>query len=466
MPTPIDPTSLGFLLAENRNQPMHVAGLQLFEKPADAGPHFARELYEAALDTEEIAPLFRKRPSRSISSLGQWVWTDDAEFDIEHHVRHSALPEPGRIRELLELVSRLHGQMLGRERPLWEAHIIEGLADGRVAMYTKLHHSLVDGISAMKLMQSVLSTDPDRRNMPLPFDARAVRSKKVREPSARDLTSVPMDTLRSAMGLAADAGGLPAALIRTLNKGVKNEASALSFYAPKSIFNVNITGSRRFASDGWALDRLRAISKASRTTLNDVVLAMCGGAVRNYLIELNSLPDTSLVSMVPVGLKSRGSDSEAGGGGNAVGSVMVKLGTDLADPADRLAAIHASMKAGKAALESMTPNQIVAMSALGMAPSLAIPMLRLNGVVRPPFNLIISNVPGPRSTQFLNGARLTGTYPVSIPMQGMALNITCNSYAEDMCFGLTGDRRRVPHLQRLLVHLDSELTALEQAVGA
>lgn len=466
MATTIDPTSLAFLLAENRNQPMHVAGLQLFEKPADAGPHFARELYEAALDTEEVAPLFRKRPTRSLSSLGQWSWAEDPDFDIEYHVRHSALPEPGRIRELLELVSRLHGQRLARERPLWEAHIIEGLADGRVAMYTKLHHSLVDGISAMKLMQSVLTSDPERRGMSLPFDAKAgSRSKKVREATERPLTEVPMEALRTAMGMTADAAGLPAALIKTLTKGVKNEASAFSFYAPKSMFNVNITGSRRFAADDWPLERIKAISKASRTTMNDVVLAMCGGAVRNYLREVNRLPVDSLVAMVPVGLKSRGAESEAGGGGNAVGSVMVKLGTDLADPADRLAAINASMKAGKTALESMTPNQIVAMSALGMAPALAIPMLRLNGIVRPPFNLIISNVPGPRSTQYLNGAKMTGTYPVSVPMQGMALNITCNSYADDMGFGLTGCRRTVPHLQRLLVHLDAELEALENAAG-
>lgn len=466
MPTTIDPTSLAFLLAENRNQPMHVAGLQLFEKPEDAGPHFARDLYESALDTEEVAPLFRKRPTRSLSSLGQWAWTDDEQFDIEYHVRHSALPEPGRIRELLELVSRLHGQRLARERPLWEAHIIEGLADGRVAMYTKLHHSLVDGISAMKLMQSVLTSDPDKRNMGLPFEARAnTRTKKAQQGGERALTEIPMDALRSAMGIAADAGGLPAALVRTLNKGIKNEASAFSFYAPKSMFNVNITGSRRFAADDWPLERIRAISKASRTTMNDVVLAMCGGAVRQYLREVNRLPVDSLVAMVPVGLKSRNAQSESGGGGNAVGSVMVKLATDLADPAERIAAINASMRAGKEALESMTPNQIVAMSALGMAPSLAIPMLRLNGLVRPPFNLIISNVPGPKNTQYLNGAKMTGTYPVSVPMQGMALNITCNSYADDMGFGLTGCRRTVPHLQRLLVHLDAELDALEKATG-
>ncbi len=466
MAASIDPTSLAFLLAESRSQPMHVAGLQLFEPPADAGPEFARSLYESALGIDEVAPLFRKRPFHSLGTLGQWVWTDDKQFDLEYHVRHSALPQPGRIRELLELVSRLHGQMLARERPLWEAHLIEGLADGRMAMYTKLHHALVDGISAMKLMQSVLTTDPDKRGMPLPFDAHATgRARREREAVDRGLTEVPIDALRTAMGLTADAAGLPAALVRTLTKGVRNEASALSFYAPRSIFNVPITGSRRFAADDWPLERLRAVSKASRTTLNDVVLAMCGGAVRSYLQEQNKLPDASLVSMVPVGLKSRGAESESGGGGNAVGSVMVKLGTDLDDPADRLAAIHHSMRAGKDALESMTPNQIVAMSALGMAPSIVIPALRLNGIVRPPFNLIISNVPGPRTTQYLNGARLTGTYPVSVPMQGMALNITCNSYAGLMAFGLTGCRRTVPHLQRLLTHLDDELVALEQATG-
>jgi diacylglycerol O-acyltransferase len=444
---------------------VHVAGLQLFEKPGGAGDDFARELFESALAIEEIAPLFKKHPSMSVGTLGQWVWTEDKHFDIEHHVRHNALPRPGRIRELLELVSRLHGTRLARERPLWEAHIIEGLGDGRVAMYTKLHHALVDGISAMRLMQSVLTTDPDKRDMPLPCHARATARAKARKDTERDLSAVPLTALRSGLAMVGEAAGLPAAFLKTLTKGIRNETSALSLHAPKSMFNVTITGSRRFAAQSWPLERIRAISKASGTTMNDVVLAMCSGAVRAYLTELGELPDTSLVSMVPVGLKSRSAASESGGGGNAVGSVMVRLGTDLADPADRLASVNRSMRAGKDALGSMTSNQILAMSALGMAPSLVIPMLRLTGIVRPPFNLIISNVPGPRSTQYLNGARLTGTYPVSVPMQGMALNITCNSYADDMCFGLTGCRRSVPHLQRLLTYLDEELDLLESATG-
>ena len=169
--------------------------------------------------------------------------------------------------------------------------------------------------------------------------------------------------------------------------------------------------------------------------------------------------------MVPVGLNAKDSQSASSDGGNAVGAVMCQLGTHLDDPADRLSAIHASMNTGKEALGSMTQLQILAMSALGMAPSIVTPMLRMQGIIRPPFNLIISNVPGPRKTQYLNGAKMVGTYPLSIPINGMALNITCNSYVDDMDFGLPGCRRSVPHLQRLLTHLDDELGALEKAAG-
>jgi diacylglycerol O-acyltransferase len=463
---PMDPTSAAFLFAENRQMPMHVGGLQLFEKPEGAGRDYARRLYEQMSEVDEMAPLFLRRPTRGITTAGQWAWTQDENFDLEYHFRHRALPKPGRVRELLDLCSRLHSTRLARERPLWEAHLIEGMRDGRVALYTKMHHSLVDGISAMRLLQSVMTTDPDKRDMPAMWAARpGAKTEKVREEAESSLSAVPLDALRTALGITADAAGLPAALVKTLKHGLRNETSALSLYAPRTMFNTSITGSRRFAAQGWPIERLRAIGKASGTTLNDVVLAMCSGAIRTYLIEHDALPDTGLVSMVPVGLNAKQSQLASGDGGNAVGSVMVKLGTELHDPADRLAAIHTSMKTGKEALGSMSQLQILAMSALGMAPSIVTPMLRLQGIVRPPFNLIISNVPGPRSVQYLNGAKMTGTYPLSIPINGMALNITCNSYAEDMDFGLTGCRRSVPHLQRLLTHMDDELGALEKAAG-
>ncbi len=466
MPAPIDPTAVGFLMTENRTMPMHVGGLALYEKPKGARRNYARDLYQQMLDVDQIAPLFLKHPKRSLKTAGQWVWAEDQEFDIEHHVRHSALPKPGRVRELLELCSRLHGTRLARERPLWEAHLIEGLRDGRIAIYTKIHHALVDGVSAMRLLQSVMSTDPDKRDLPPPWAAREpAEATRVHEETEHGLGEVPADAMRTAMGITAEAAGLPGALIRTLTAGVRNETSALSLYAPRTMFNTTITGSRRFAAQGWPLERLRGISRATGTTLNDVVLAMCSGAVRAYLLDHDALPDATLVSMVPVGLNAKSAGSASDTGGNAVGAVMVKLGTDLADPADRLKQIHRSMLSGKEALGSMTPVQILAMSAIGMAPSIVTPMLRLHGIVRPPFNLIISNVPGPKKPLYMNGAKMVGTYPLSIPIQGMALNITCNSYDQDMDFGLTGCRRSVPHLQRLLTHLDDEVAALEKAAG-
>ena len=331
---PIDPTATGFLLAENRNMPMHVGGLQLFEKPEGAGRSYVREMYEQMRDVEQIAPLFLKHPHRSARTAGQLVWQPDEQFDIEHHVRHSALPKPGRIRELLELCSRLHSTRLAWERPLWEAHVIEGLRDGRVAMYTKTHHALVDGVSAMRLLASVLSTDPDERNMPAPW---AMRPRKPREEQPSDggasLADVSATTVRTALAIASEAAGMPGALIRTLNKSVRNETSALSLYAPRTILNQNITGSRRFAAQDWPVERLRAVGKSTGTTINDVVLAMVSGAMRTYLADLDALPETTLVSMVPVGLNAKSSQLASAEGGNAVGSVMVQLGTHLPDPA-------------------------------------------------------------------------------------------------------------------------------------
>ncbi len=475
----IDPTSAAFLLAESRNMPLHVGGLQLFEKPAGAGPEYVREMFESLRDTETIAPLFRKHPHRSAKTAGALVWRDDEQFDIEHHVRHSALPQPGRVRELLELVGRLHSTRLAWERPLWETHVIEGLADGRVAMYTKLHHSLVDGIAAMRLMASTLSSDEDRRNMPAPFAEGAARKRKP-EPeaeslpaaavdaastAARTLADLPGDAVRTALSISAEAAGMPIALVKTLRKGMRNETSAVSLAAPRTIFNTSITGARRFAAQDWPVERIRGVGKATGTTINDVVLAMCSGAMRTYLTELDALPEQSMVSMVPVGLKAKQAGTASAEGGNAIGSVMVRLATDQADPADRLRAISRSMKDGKEALSSMSSAQIVAMSAIGMAPSLLIPALGMQDLVRPPFNLIISNVPGPRVPHYWNGAKLVGNYPVSVPMNGQALNITCTSYAGQMGFGLTGCRRTVPHLQRLLTYLEDELAALERAAG-
>jgi diacylglycerol O-acyltransferase / wax synthase len=464
MVSPLDPTAVGFLLAENRRMPMHVGGLQLYKLPPDAGRHYVTELYESLRQPTDIDPLFLKHPQRSARTAGAWVWVEDQDFDIDYHLRHSALPKPGRVRELLDLVGRLHSSRMATERPLWEWHLIEGLSGRRIAMYAKVHHALIDGIGASRILQSALSTDPDVRGLPAPW-ARRTRALSVDAASGpvTTLETVSMAALRQAIGIATEAAGLPGALIDTLRRSLRNEASSLALFAPKTVLNQPITGSRRFAAQDWPLERLQAISKASRTTVNDVLLAMCSGAMRRYLSELGELPEASLVAMVPVALRGR-----RGSAGNAIGSVMVRLGTDVADPAARLAVVHRSMLDGKQALSSMTPLQVQAMSALGQVPALLPTLLKMadfkvTGVLRPAYNLVISNVPGPRSTLYYNGAELLGNYPLSIPIDGMALNITCTSYAGKMAFGLTGCRRTAPHLQRLLAHLDTELRALERA---
>lgn len=454
---PMSPTSSMFLLAESREHPMHVGSLQLFQPPDGASVLDLRAMFDKAIADDEVAPLFQKRARRSLTSLGQWGWEVDAMFDLEHHVRLNALPQPGRVLELLALCSRLHSTLLDRKRPLWEMHLIEGLDDGRYAVYTKIHHSLLDGVSALRLLSRMLSPDPDERNMPGPWAPRE-RSRSGRK-------KVGSSGGKQALSLVGDAAGMVPALARTLQRAVQEQTGSMSFSAPKSMLNVPITGARRFAAQSWPIDRVLGVSKAADATVNDVVLAMCSGALRHYLLGLGELPDSSLIAMVPVSLHGKDSGGSGDGGGNAVGAVMCTLGTDLFDAGERLETVHRSMLEGKQALGSMTPLQIMAMTGLGVAPLVLWPALGLTGNVRPPFNLTISNVPGPRTPLYWNGARLDGLYPLSIPLDGQALNITCTSYDTQIAFGLTGCRRTVPHLQRLLGHLDDELEALEKAVG-
>jgi diacylglycerol O-acyltransferase len=464
---PMDPTAQGFMIAESRKTPMHVGGMHLYSPPDGAGPEWARDTYERFLEFDKIAPLYLKRPHRSVTTAGTWFWTEDDQFDLEYHVRHSAVPAPGRIRELLELCGRLHGTRLATERPLWEMHFIEGLDDGRVAVYTKLHHALVDGVSAMRLLQATLSDDPDVRDAPPPWAAREIADRVEKEQAAlaERLLQVPMGAFRSALAISAEAAGMPGAFVKTLNRGLRNETAPIALYSPRTILNQKITGARRFAAQDWPIARLKAIGKATGTTINDVVLAMCSGAMRHYLLELDALPSHSLIAMVPVSLKLSEAGVASSEGGNAVGEVMVKLGTDLTDPAERLKGISESIKSGKEALLSMSQLQILAMSGLGVSPLVLMPMLRMQGLTRPPFNLVISNVPGPKKPLYMNGARLDGMYPLSVPYHGQAMNITCTSYDDQMSFGLVGCRRTAPSLQRLLIHLDDELQALEEAAG-
>jgi diacylglycerol O-acyltransferase len=453
----ISPTDSMFLIGESREHPMHVAGLQLFKPPEGAGPDFIRDMYETIAKNDDFQPTFRKHPGRILGGISTVTWAFDDDVDIDYHLRRSALPRPGRVRDLLELVSRLHGTLLDRHRPLWEASLIEGLDDGRFAVYTKIHHSLLDGVSAQRLTIRSMSPDPDDREIRVPWTLgpRAKRTDQKELAHSRSALRSITDTVGSLASLA------PSTLA-VARAALLEQQLTLPFRAPKTMFNVPIGGARRAAAQSWPLARIRAIKSAAGVTVNDVVLAMCSGALRAYLSEQEALPDTPLVAMVPVSLRTAG---EEDAGGNMVGTILCNLATDVEDPAKRLEAINTSMRNNKKVFADLPRNQALALSgfltggiALGVLPGFV-------SSAPPPFNIVISNVPGAREPMYWNGARLDGNYPLSIALDGQALNITLTNNADNLDFGLVGCRRSVPHLQRLLLHLEDSLADLEQAVG-
>ncbi len=446
------PTDAIFLLGESREHPMHVGGLQLYEPPEGAGRGFVREFYDSLVAQRDFQPTFLRRPATFLGGVANLGWGYDKDIDVDYHVRRSALPSPGRVRELLELTSRWHSSLLDRHRPLWEMHVIEGLKDGRFAVYTKMHHALIDGVSALKLMQRALSDDPDDPEIRAPWNL----PKRTRKSS-------PVAPLRSLAQAAGSVAGLGPSAVSVARAALFEQQLTLPFGAPRTMLNVKIGGARRCAAQSWSLERIKGVKKAAGVTVNDVVLAMCSGALRYYLLEHDALPDTPLLAMVPVSLRT---EDEADAGGNLVGAILCNLATDTDDPAARLQTISDSMRSNKKVFSQLPRFQALALSAVNMA---SLSLAAVPGWVpstSPPFNIVISNVPGPAQPMYYGGARLDGNYPLSIVLDGQALNITLANNADTMDFGLVGCRRSVPHLQRLLTHLESSLKDLERAVGA
>jgi diacylglycerol O-acyltransferase / wax synthase len=448
----MSPLASLFLSAESREHPLHVGALQLFSPPADAGPNFVRDTHRALLQCGEVDSIFRKRPSGFHGAFANLAWSSDDDIDLAYHVRRSALPAPGRVRELLELTSRLHANLLDRHRPLWETHLIEGLRDGRFAIYTKIHHALVDGVSGLALMQRSMNTDPSDGDFRAPWSP-------AREREARHVTR--RRRLQGVGSMLGSVAGLGPSTLRLARAALLEQQLALPFGAPRTMLNAPVGGARRCAAQSWPLDRIKAVKAVAGVSLNDVVLAMCAGALRAYLDDYDALPDTPLVAMVPVSLRNDGDAM----GGNMVGAVLCNLATHLDDPAQRLDAIGVSMRANKNVLSQLSRAQVMALSMTLLSPAVLNSLPGLAKATPPPFNVCISNVPGAREPLYLNGARLDGNYPMSIALNGQALNITLTSSADSLDFGLVGCRRSVPHLQRLLSHLETSLKDLERAVG-
>jgi len=451
----LSPLDQVFLWLEKRHQPMHVGGLQLFSFPDDAPNDYVAQLAEQLRSQTVATPPFERRLS---SRFSQPVWMADEHLDLDHHFRFEALPTPGRIRELLAFVSAEHSHLMDRARPLWEFHLIEGLKDRQFAVYTKVHHSLVDGVSAMRLFQRMLSTDPDKRNMPPIWSL-----PRLSRSNDHDLGPSMWRNVAHLLGESGkQLGTVPAvtkALLSTVNRARKDPAYDSIFHAPQCVLNDKITGSRRFAAQSYCLKRIRAVCKASDTTANDVVMAMCATALRTYLMNQDALPEKPLVAMVPVSLRKDDSTE-----GNQVGIILASLGTHLSDPAGRLRYIHEDVKASKERYADMSSEEILNYTAMLLAPA-GFNLLTGLAPKWQTFNVVISNVPGPKQPSYWNGARMEGMYPVSIAMNRIALNMTLTSYCDQVEFGLIGCRRTLPSLQRMLDYLEDGLSELENASG-
>ena len=463
-PQRLSPLDVMFLYGERPDTMMHVASLMPFQPPADAAPAFLRELVaEARRNPEVHSPWNRKlRYPRLVGSPLQ-SWVVDRDFDFDYHVRRSALASPGDERELGVLVSRLHSNPLDLSRPPWEVHLIEGLQGGRFAVYTKMHHALVDGYSGVRLMARSLSKDPDDRRQPLFFSV-PPEPRAPRESSDGGFVSDLGSLTRSVAGQASSALTLTRRVVEpVVRRGRFPDLIDLP-QAPRSILNHRIGRNRRFATQQYELEHLKRLGAQHGATLNDVFLAIVGGGLRRFLSELGELPEAPLVAFLPVNVRPKGDE----GGGNAVGAILATLATDTDDPVARLQRITASTRSAKQQLEGMTQEAILAYSAYLLAPGGLQALGALAGIRSPlplGFNVCVSNVPGPREPRYLRGSRMEAYYPASIPIHGMALNITVLSYAGTLNVGFIGDRDALPHLQRLAVHTGEALTALERAVA-
>ncbi len=457
---------MAFLLAESRETPMHVGTLALFRLPdgADEQEFLAEQLAILRSPTEWRRPFGHRLEKRRLGT--DYHWVPDDRLDVDYHVRHSALPKPGRYRELFVLASRLHQTLLDRHRPLWEAHLIEGLQGRQFAAYAKVHHAGIDGAGGMRVASSMLTPDPDARIGYSPFSmeahevAMAARPERPPEPPGeRELRAVA-EVLRQSFGVSKNVFDRLRIYARSR---IQREAEGLTTAwasSPVTSFSSKVTGARRFVAQSYSLPRMKAVAKALGGTLNDVLLAVCGGALRKYLLSLGELPDAPLTAMTPVALRAKSED----GAGNALGALTANLATHLDDPAARFELTKASMDQGKSLLHDMSPREIELFTQLTQAPALLVAALGL-GDRFPPYSTVISNVPGPREVSYWNGARLDGMYPVSAVYHGFAMNITVMSNADQLDFGVTACRESVPSCQRIIDHLEDALVELEGVAG-
>lgn len=456
MSNKLNALDLAFLSLEKKSSPVNVASLTIFEIPKNYKGNFPLDLL-VKLRSQAAMPPFNQKLS-SVHSAALPSWETDTHFDIDYHVRHSALPKPGKLDDLLELTSRLHGQLLDRERPLWEFHLIEGLENNQFAIYLKMHHAAIDGMGGIKLMENWFSLSAsdevkapwacmpsERINREHEFSGLIEQTTKlVKKVTAS--SQMAQDLTKMLMGQ-----GLKAI-------GIESNASPVPFSAPASIINVPITSSRCFVVKTLSLSEIVALGKQANATVNDIILTLCSTALRKYMIDKGAVPKKSLIASVPVSVR------KANCSGNQITYVIANLATNEPDTMTRLVKIGKSTQDAKKELVNVSAAAATNFAFIAQGLVAVMNQLNLSSMMPSAANLIISNIPGPRKPMYLGKAKLVATYPLSVLIDGQSLNITVVSYCDSISFGLMACQSVIPDLNVIADYIELALDDIKGGI--
>jgi diacylglycerol O-acyltransferase / wax synthase len=474
-----------FLALETARQSGHVGGLAVLDP--STRPNGRLELGDVHKMIAERLPLlppFRWRLKQVPLGLDYPFWIDDPDFDLEYHVRDIALAPPPTDAKLAEQVARIFARPLDRARPLWELYLIYGLQDGNVGLLTKIHHAVVDGISGAEIMSVLLDLTPEGREPPPPDPSQPDREPGDLAMLGRGLLGAPRYAERVLRALpstlpnledtpmfadlpgAKILGRTTARLARTLRGGQSRMLEPTALSRPRTSFNGRVSAHRRFAFGQLSLGEVKAVKNKYGFTVNDVIVALCAGAVRRWLIEHDELPDQPLVAQVPVSVRT---EEQVGTYGNRIGMMSVPLFTNEPDPVERLRLTHEALRTAKER-HSALPAQLLQDATQFIPPALFARAARVTFSLAasrtPVWNLVVSNVPGPQVPLYCAGARMEANYPVSVITDGMGLNITVMSYCGHLDFGIVADREQMRDVWKLIGWLRESLEELMPADAA
>jgi diacylglycerol O-acyltransferase len=452
--TKLPTIDVGFLLTESHHSPKHVAGLQIFRLPKGKGPASIRKLMD---EVKQIPPgyPFNQRLKKDVI---QPELEFDDHFEIDYHVRHTVLPGPGSEEQLLDVVARMHANLLDRERPLWEFHLIEGLSGRRFAFYTKIHHVLCDGITfARWFAESGSKSAADLYSRPIWQRDEIPEAGGDEDISYAQMIIEGVKMLGGGFKTALGVSALSAKLLqRRFFDGDSNISLPLS--APRTALNVAPGAARNLTFTQYPLEEVRAIAHSQGGSINDLVLTICDLAVNRYFEETGQAPEEPLIAYMPVNLRHEQEQDNR----NLISLLQVKMASEHEDS---LAALQEIIKSSRSAREVFSGASRPAIQYYTLLVALLSQFeetLKLNKFLPPAINMVISNVPGPRETMYFRGAEATEVYPISTLPPLTALNITACSYVDTLFFGLVSGRTAVPDLQKLTEYLDEAYAELKE----